>query len=729
MQKNVLKKNVSVPKKVAATNSSTSKTSSANSAKGGSLGGSEKTQPRVYTMTDQQLREALRYRDPRSTKPAKNSITKLVHAKYPHGSTGRKVYNHIRGAANIAMQLAPVALKLAPFFLAAHPATQANAIAAGDTKSITDARAASSLSAGYTSSPSSMPVTFTNPFEGTGIIGTNSYEPFHSNGLVSGARIRGCDKVLDVPGYDVVTLNQWSEGDLIVSLDLNPTGSVFQGTALYQQVSVYNRYKVKGLVFIYVPSVPTSTAGGLIMSITPDPNSQYTGSGVLGAQLAMAVDGADPFSVFQGGCVSYRGDMKQKFYARPDGTDPRFTSPGILNIICNTPIQPFDSVETPPNLGSIYCLYDIEVTERSLEDSNRIQNFIVATSLVGTGFTPSLPFGAVTNTSRNGFFPFNTRGWSNNIGDAYPFLGPYVNNVGGVDYGGPMGTMASTIQYVSVGGLAALTSIPVGFYAVNYYITGTGITSVNPIVVNIGEPYYAIVNSITTQLGAGNLNGSAQYWLYVSKQTDAAESYFRISTSATTLTSAFLTITRFCDADAYNTVAPSVLAMSNLQREMNEMREKIGLPIMTPIASNSTGRRRPKGHGAPAILPNFAPPPSPPIAEAASIEPSPPENVVELGSLIPLSKIKGFSSDPSQDPLWHIANSSQIDTLLVKGKITPTELIGVAYRTSRRDPMSHPYWVIVLPHSLVSDIDTHFVHSTNYHAACRFSPACDDSHR
>lgn len=662
---------------------------------------------------------------------AKDPVTQIVHSKFEHGSLGRKIYNHIRGAAGIAMKLAPAALKLAPLLLAAHPATQNNAINSGDVKSVMDARAAFTLKGpvSYTAAglQNASPISYSNPFEGTGIIGLNNYSPISKKGLVSGARIRGCDKVLDIAGYDIVNALQWAEGDLIVSLDLNPTGDAFQGTALYQQVSVYNRYQVHNMAFVYVPNVPTTTSGGLIMSITPDPDSQYTGSGVLGAQLAMAVDGADPFSIFQAGCVAWAGDKKQKFYARPDGTDPRFTSPGILNIICNTQILPPGAATTDyiAQIGSLYCMYDITVTERSLEDSNRIQNWVACSVSGAAGLTPSLPYGPVANT-QNGFTSTNVRGFLNSTGATYPWIAPLVNHPGGAEYGGPTGSLSRIIQYSSVGGLAALSGFPVGFYQISQYVTGTGFTSCTMASVNTGNVYYSAFSAISTII-TGSTQAAGYALLVVTKQTTSDEAYLRISVTGTTVTGMCLYISRLLDCDPYNAVAPSVLAITNLQNEVDEMREKMGLPTRAKVNDTDVfGRRFPRGHGKPITFPDIQPLSSlgdddtklSPTLELYNA--CHPDRVLpELGSLVPLDHVRGFST--VADPFWRMENKSQIGSLLSKGKVAASDLAAVVFSTTRKDD-KYPYRVVVLPSNLVSTTDTHFVHSANYQAACRYMP-------
>lgn len=663
-------------------------------------------------------------------KKKKDLITAAVHSRFEHGSTGRKIYNHIKGAAAIAMQLAPHALKLAPLLLAAHPATQANAINAGDIKSVTDARAAFTLRGPVSYSgglQNASPISYSNPFEGAGIIGMNNYVPLSKKGLVSGARIRGCDKVLDIPGYDITTNVQWSEGDLVLSLDLNPTGETFQGTALYQQVSVYNRYQVHNMVFMYVPNVPTTTSGGLIMSITPDPDSQYTGTGILGTQLAMAVDGADPFSVFQAGCVAWAGDKKQKFYARPDGTDPRFTSPGILNIVLNTQILPPTAATADyiAQIGSLYCMYDITVTERSLEDSNRIQSMVAITTS-GAAVTPSLPYGTPAATP-NGWDPTLSRGFANVTGVSYPWVSPLVNHPGGPDTGGPTGSLARSVVYSSVGGLGVISGLPVGFYSIAIHATGNTFTAATPTPVNTGQVFYSSLGGVTYSNATASSTATVGYTLlYVSKQCTDDEAYLRISFSATSLASCAMYISRILDADAYNAVAPSVLAITNLQNEVDEMREKMGLPTRAKADVNVFGRRRPRGHGKPITIPDVQPLSSlddddcklvPSLETYQAVHPD--RILPELGSLVPLDHVRGFST--ITDPFWRMENKTQIGSLLSKGKLSTGELSAVVFSTTRKDD-KYPYRVVVLPSSLVSTTDTHFVHSANYQAACRYMP-------
>lgn len=461
---------------------------------------------------------------------------------FKHPLDFKNTWDFVKGSAMDVLRLAPAALNIGGLLMTKHAPTQANALAAGR----------SDLIAQYTA-PSGGPI----PLQQGGLgsfsncVGISSMKAINKNGLLYGQRCVGMDKLFDVPEVNPITGAVWAEGDLMASVDLNPTGPDWAGTALIQQSRIYNRYKVNKMCFLYATNVAATDEGSLILSVTPDPDSQYTGVGTTGTQLATAVTGAETCSIWAAGCTSWYGDRKQNFYSRPDGTDPRFTSPGILNVVCNAVLNVDGSGTT---VGSVYVLYDIELTERSLEDSNQYMQFYALAAAV-SGQTGPFPFGTpqIFNGQSQGFLATVTGALAADIVTA-----PELKTVFSAAY--PGGSLATQVQYSSVSSKGVLSGFPIGDYLLTLTTLGTGLASGVANVVNVGNPYY--VAFYRTTLTAAAATALTQTMLLrVLKQTTSAESYVDFSSNSTTCTSSTLWCTKFGDAASYQAVPQSIMRM------------------------------------------------------------------------------------------------------------------------------------------------------------------------
>jgi len=533
---------------------------------------------------------------------------------FTHPNDFKHTWNFVKGAALDVLRLPPAALNIGGLLMTKHAPTQANALAAGR----------SDLIAKYTA-PSGGPV----PLQQGGLgsfsncVGISSMKAINKGGLLYGQRCMGMDKLFDVPEVNPITGAAWAEGDLMATADLNPTGSDWSGTALIQQARIYNRYKVKKMCFLYATNVAATDEGSIILSVTPDPDSQYTGVGTTGTQLATAVTGAETCSIWAAGCTSWYGDKKQNFYSRPDGTDPRFTSPGILNVVCNAVLNVDGSGTT---IGSVYVLYDIELTERSLEDSNQYLQFYAQAAAV-SGQSGLLPFGTpqAFNGQSQGFLSTVTGALAAEI-----VATPELKTVMSAAY--PGGSLATQIQYSLVGTKGVLSGFPVGDYLLTVSCTGTTLSAPVINVVNVGNPYYTMFHrgGITATGGGATIQVGL---LRVLKQTTSAESYLDITQTATALATAVMWLSKFGDSAPYQVVPQSIMKMGQdiavLRKQLEELDGRKRHDSLEPETSQSV------------VLPG-----SVPIYQDASIMrklmPTEPPRYFALGEIVGFREVSDY---------------------------------------------------------------------------------------
>lgn len=481
---------------------------------------------------------------------------------FTHPLDFKNTWDFVKGSAMDVLRLAPAALNIGGLLMTTHAPTQAAALAAGR----------ADLVARYTAPQTGAGV----PLQQGGLgnfsncVGISSMKAINKNGILYGQRVVGMDKLFDVPVNNAITASAWAEGDLIISADLNPTGADWTGTAITQQARIYNRYRVRKMAFLYATSAAATDEGSIILSVTPDPDSQYTGYGASGTQLATAVAGADTCAIWASGCTSWLGDKKQNFYARPDGTDARFTSPGILNVVCNAN---FNFGGSGAAIGSVYVLYDIEFTERSLEDSNQYMQFYA--SAVGvTGQTASTVLGTpqAFNPQSNGFL-------STVVGAAAASVNLYPELDSILSLANPGGSLAAQLQYTLVSSKGVLSGFPVGDWLVFSSFLGTGVAVANFAAVNVGNPYYVVATGFN---GTGTGAGGGVCWalLRVLKQTTSAESYFDISMTATSITSYKIGAIKWSDTAPFQ-VVPAALSVMN--QDIAVMKKQLEALTVKPV--------------------------------------------------------------------------------------------------------------------------------------------------
>lgn len=484
--------------------------------------------------------------------PLTHSIDTYVRANTVPKSTSRKSWNFLTGAAKVVADLAPAFAGVAPFFLATHPPTQLNALRAGAGDQLAAAQNIQQLSASIPQG--SVGIASGNPFQCC--VGINMMKTVMKNGVLHGARVVGMDKIADISNYNFFTGAAWQEGDLIKAVDLNPTGPSFFGTALIQQARIYNRYKIHNMAVTFVSSAPSTYNGSLIISCTPDPSSPYGADGIYGTQLATAVEGAETFQIWQSGTTMWYGDKSQNFYSRPDNTDPRFVSPGIVNLVCNSTCGAGNT-----SLGSLYVSYDIEFTERSLEeiDAQQIFQAQFPVASIPAGATNILPLG--TPTGVNGLNQVTTA----------------TQAPTGVTIDPPIPAPNGSIPLVYAvdsSGYGALGNWPAGLYLVGITISGTAISAFGLCgAFNDGNATYLTAEPVfTTSSAASVICGYAV--VRCTKQVPNATSRLRIGYTGGTPTAYKIWVARAMDQVTYGSVSISQ-QVDSLQKKIDELTKKL----------------------------------------------------------------------------------------------------------------------------------------------------------
>lgn len=576
------------------------------------------------------------------------------------GSKGRKVHNFLTGAAAVVAKLAPSisggAKSLIPlFFLATHGPTQANAASFGAGDQVAMAKAAFPTPVASPSTPMTRAMASSRLPAGAALnnnplsmnVGINKVQPLYTNGVVSGLRVTGMDKLADVPltTFDLTT-RTWREGELMLAIDLNPSGPAFSGTAAHQQALPYNRYKVVACAITFVSSLPATETGSFILSVTPDPDSPYTGSGPSGTQLASAVQDAQCDACWMSMVTQWCGDRNQNFYARSDGTDQRFVSPGTVNVVCNQPTRP----DITGYAGSLFISYIYEFTERSLENSNTLEYF--NGTVLGT-LSWSLPFDTPTGI------------------DGTAYFAPWYALSQSKYFTPPLGTL--DLEYIVAPTLAGrgnsmFTNFPIGVYYISTYFLCSGASSGNNVLqaYNVGSPYYTIANLLTTQIAtSGSWGYAANCVLTVTKQVHG-ESGLCVGLTSGTVTSANLTAVRVLEAEAYGS-SDLMSQVDNLSKQLEDMRiafasgqlptkKRAHVPDSEPMIADSYMRAVARARSAQARIDKDKPKttaPSPLLhefeAQAASIKLRAPE----------ICPITGNPMAPSAPGMVFIADSAE----------------------------------------------------------------------
>jgi hypothetical protein len=199
------------------------------------------------------------------------------------------------------------------------------------------------------------------PFSMSSKVGFANIVPTHKEGKIVSMRYKGCDFVTSIGPFG------GSQGDVIFSGIINPISGMLANTRLASTLRTFEKYKIRGMSFIYEPACPTTEPGQLVMYCDSDPVDKPVGTSVASIQIAGAHEGADVFNVWSVGACPLKIDSKMTdLFVDAEGSDERFIDAGKLLVLANT-----DLTSGPP-LGSIYVVYDIEGRVPQLDNDSTI---------------------------------------------------------------------------------------------------------------------------------------------------------------------------------------------------------------------------------------------------------------------------------------------------------------------------------------------------------------------
>lgn len=522
-------------------------------------------------------------------KPKPASSSSAYDRHFGRNNTTRSAVDFLTSTAKLVASIAPSVASMAPYLLATHPPSQLNAVSNGGASHLAVANSAYNVTSAQ---PQVAGLATGNPFANS--VGINNMKPITKKGMLHGARIVGLDKLADIQTTDPVTGLAYGEGDLIKAIDLNPTGPAYAGTSLQQQARIYNRYKIHNLVIVYVPSCPATTYGSNILSCTPDPDSPYVSDGIAGTQLATAVEGAETFQTWQAGMTAWPGDRSQNFYSRPSITDLRFVSPGIVNLICNSPAN------VTIILGSLYVAYDIEFTERSLEQ--------VADQNV---FSIDYPLASVPSGTNN-FLPLGTPQGQNGLAQVR------TDQIIGSELAAPPlpdqhGTMP--LKYIAdVNGFGCLCNLPVGLLQYGVVYTGTTCTS-STATMGVYKTENGISSAGSSTLTKFAYGGNATAGVYIEwgvfkctyQSVDGNANRVRLSLGTFTSPSdVVIWISKGFDQTPENSLGVSAM-FSSMQRKLQALESSmLALKSSQPDDSAEKLQTCVSTHGAPVSTPQLS---------------------------------------------------------------------------------------------------------------------------
>jgi hypothetical protein len=250
------------------------------------------------------------------------------------------VWDFLGSAVKNIARLAPAII---PFFLAGHAPTQAAvAMNPGLMKTLKISALPVSPSQG---------ASVALPFMMQGKVGIwNMSTRRHKSGSFI-LSMQGCDYLAPVTSTSGAGV---AAGAVVQQFQLQPGSGVLANTRLGQFSVLYEKFRFKSLEIVYQPGCPSSTAGQLAGYVDTDPVDPANQTGAAAIQRAIAHVGSDVFSVWGVGAMHAAIDRSQDFFSEPDGSDIRFTSPGVFTLVA--------SMTLPNNtpLGDLFIIYDIE---------------------------------------------------------------------------------------------------------------------------------------------------------------------------------------------------------------------------------------------------------------------------------------------------------------------------------------------------------------------------------
>lgn len=481
------------------------------------------------------------------TIPVAAQVDAAIRRRTKHKSRGRKILNGVGAAASyltkagkIAASVAPV---IAPFLLASHPPTRANALKAGVQ--------VPQLGAGAS------PVAYGNPFRDTHGMQSMNMKP--GRGGIRELRVTGVAKLRDITNRSALATTgaPFAEGELMARFDVNPSSSDWAETDIFDIATLFAKYKINKLVAVDVPALPTLDDGSRILSFNPDADAPYASIGLGGTQQVTARDDSETANSYEVAMTCANVDTKETYYSIAS-SEPRLASGGYIEMVCNAS----NTIAVDTNLSSMFVVYDYTFLQKRQDDSKKIQNWI-GIAIGAGGQTTAVPFGtpsgpygmnAAYATVSGVIQPLYDDAYTdaNVVADFEPPLSKPNGSLTLVYSAAPASTTATFFNgpVASCAGFGTLSGFPVGMYLICVRGVGSNFntsTQTSFGVVNAGVPYY--------QIAAGSPCAftsffSSWYVLLVTKYTLMPECGFVMSintTSGTALTQYTMMITKIAN--------------------------------------------------------------------------------------------------------------------------------------------------------------------------------------
>lgn len=257
-------------------------------------------------------------------------------------------WSALGGVASFAADLVP---ELLPFLLANHAGTQAKVAALPPSQ-----RQGVQLPGPVGGPGSSVaPLAYGGPpiQNLVGMKGETAIKD--GKGNVTRVKVRCFDYITTLPSA------AYSTGALIADWYLSPNDPIYSGTKFAMYASDYEKYSIKRVALIYVPTVPATTAGAVTGCVFADPAFDTGNLGVGdGVRIVSSQEGADTTQVWQAATIV--GPRTKGLFTEPNGGDLRLTVAGKVALVCSSALAGGVSP------GMIYQLTECEYSIPSLAD-------------------------------------------------------------------------------------------------------------------------------------------------------------------------------------------------------------------------------------------------------------------------------------------------------------------------------------------------------------------------
>lgn len=294
-----------------------------------------------------------------------------------------KVKKFLKGALNIAGDVAPIALPLAMSLLASH----------GNNPGTIGSRNIQRLSA-----------VAPNPAAVSIPLNSNISSSNMSPGIMQQTEKRDAfGKIYssDIVGQEYVGDLGWSTtnnaGDVLFSMQISPLIGALLGTRLSNIAASFGRFKLNNCSIVFQSSLAATQGGQFVACILSDPQTTVPLTGGADAVVRLLGDsaGSDVFQVWSNGVALYPGSVNtDPYYTNPLASDEYLTSAGQVVVAAMSAAPASDL-----NCGSLFFYYDITFLQPTLETfatiTKRVQiaggtgsSSCTDTSLLGAAVAP-----------------------------------------------------------------------------------------------------------------------------------------------------------------------------------------------------------------------------------------------------------------------------------------------------------------------------------------------------